>query len=350
MKEKRLVWILVAVLLLGGLSGCGAAAKDEAAYDVYDDGYYFSNGTADSAPAEDVWVEDAYYDDGESDMVTTQGSSVASGTGAIVPDLSEKIIYSASAELETVTFDDTVLAVEQMVARYGAFLESSYVEGVDYYSSYYADQTYRTAQFTIRVPVENYNAMTGGLSSLGHVVGIRHYAENVTAQYTDLESRLTAYETEEATLLSMLEQAETVTDLLEIQTRLSEVRYQIEYYTSTLRNLQNQISYSTVDLTLYEVRELTETVEPQLTYWEEMAQGFHSSMRRVGRVFKNGFMDVVANLPMILLVLAFVAVIFLVPFFIIRHAVRKAKKRQQERLMQYVNPTVMPPVEEHREE
>jgi len=330
MKEKRFVWILIAVLVLGCLSGCGAVAKDTAAFEY---------SAADSAPAEDVYVDDMAWDDAgavpapESEAVmSTMGTGTDAGT--VQPDLSEKIIYSAMAELETVTFDDTVAAVEQMVAQYGGFMESSYVEGIDYYDAYYGGQTYRVAQFTIRVPVENYSAMTGGLSDLGHVVSIHHYAENVTAQYTDLESRLTAYETEEDALLEMLEKAETVTDLLEIQTRLAEVRYEIEYYTSSLRNLQNQISYSTVELSVYEVKELTETVEPQLTYWEEMGEGFKSSMRRVGRVFKNGFMDVVSNLPMILLVLAFLAVIFLVPFLLIRRAVRKARKKEQERMAQ----------------
>ena len=330
MKEKRLVWILIAVLVLGCLSGCGAAVKDNATFEY---------SASDSAPAEDVYVDDMAWDDAGAvpvpepeDAISTMGTGTETGT--VQPDLSEKIIYSATAELETVTFDDTVAAVEQMVAQYGGFLESSYVEGIDYYDAYYGGQTYRTAQFTIRVPVENYSAMTGGLSDLGHVVSIRHFAENVTAQYTDLESRLTAYETEEAALLEMLEKAETVTDLLEIQTRLAEVRYEIEYYTSSLRNLQNEISYSTVDLSVYEVKELSETVEPQLTYWEEMGEGFKSSMRRVGRVFKNGFMDVVSNLPMILLVLAFLAVIFLVPFLLIRRAVRKARKKEQERMAQ----------------
>ena len=336
MKKTWIIWCLIAVIVLGCLSGCGAAAKDEAAYDDYGYTYTTSDSAAPEAPAADWEMDDVIMETEESAL-----ANVAAGGGAAAaqPDLSEKIIYSAYAELETIAFDDTVLAVQEMAAQYGAFLESSYVEGVDYYSSYYADQTYRTAQFTIRVPVENYSAMTGNLSALGHVISIRHYAENVTAQYTDLESRLVAYETEEETLLSMLEQAETVTDLLEIQTRLSEVRYEIEYYTSSLRNLQNEISYSTVELSVYEVRELSETVEPQLSYWEQMGEGFRSSMRRVGRVFKNGFMDVVTNLPMILLVLAFLAVIILVPFFVIRRAIRKARKKEQERvaqMMQYV--------------
>ena len=334
MKKTCLIWCLIAVLVLGCLSGCGAAAKDEAAYEEY---YYTtSDSAAPEAPAMD-WAADDVEMEADDSAIT----SVTAGAGAVSAqqDLSEKIIYSAYAELETIAFDDTVLAVQEMAAQYGAFMESSYVEGVDYYSAYYDDQTYRTASFTIRVPVENYSAMTGGLSALGHVISVHHYAENVTAQYTDLESRLVAYETEEDTLLSMLEQAETVTDLLEIQTRLSEVRYEIEYYTSMLRNLQNDISYSTVELYVYEVRELSETVEPQLTYWEQMGEGFRSSVRRVGRVFKNGFMDVVTNLPMILLVLAFLAVLFLVPFLLIRRAIRKARKKEQERMaqmMQYV--------------
>ncbi len=348
MKQRSLVWLLLTVLALGCLSGCGAASYDSAA--------------ADTAPrpaeemAEDVEYNatgDAGWDELASSTLevdTSYSVGTVETAPAITPNLSEKIIYSASADMETTDFDAAIQAVEDMVAQYGGFLESSYVDGVSYSDDYYGRETYRTANFTIRVPVENFAAMTGGLGEIGHVIGIHHYAENVTAQYTDLESRLNAYRAEEAVLLEMLEQAETVAELLEIQTRLSEVRYEIEYYTSTLRNLQNQISYSTVQLYIYEVRELSDVQEVQLTYWEEIQQDFARSMRRVGRFFKNGFLSVAGNLPMILLVLVFVGGGVLILWLVIRKVRRSMKRKSDEQLKQLFGEVPVPEEPEQSEE
>ena len=55
----------------------------------------------------------------------------------------------------------------------------------------------------------------------------------------------------------MLEKAETVADMITIESRLSEVRYNIESVTSQLNNWQHQVDYSTINLSIYEVKELS---------------------------------------------------------------------------------------------
>jgi hypothetical protein len=183
-------------------------------------------------------------------------------------------------------FDDTIEQVYEMMDTYGAFIESSNISGANYESSYYGYQTYRTAQFTIRVPKENYTEMTNGLSALGNVTDSRSNAQNITTQYTDTEARLVTYETEEERLLAMLEKAETVEDMIAIETRLSEVRYQIESLTSTLKNWHNQIEYSTVTLYIQEVDELR-ICSAQRTYLQEIGDGLESTLNGIGDFF-NG--------------------------------------------------------------
>ena len=83
------------------------------------------------------------------------------------------------------------------------------------------------------------------------------YTENVTSQYYDTQARLTAYQTQEARLLEMMEKAETVEDIITIEEKLTDLRYRIESLQSTLKNWDRQVSYSTISLDVEEVQEYT---------------------------------------------------------------------------------------------
>ena len=71
--------------------------------------------------------------------------------------------------------------------------------------------------------------------------------------------RLETYAIEEERLLSMLEKATTVEEMIQLESRLSDIRYQIESLESRLRNWQNQVDYSTITIYLREVEELSDT-------------------------------------------------------------------------------------------
>ncbi|MDR1300011.1 MAG: DUF4349 domain-containing protein [Oscillospiraceae bacterium] len=289
--------ILISLVLL--CSSCGAGGGTEA-----------------SAPSSSGEMNYAYADESGSmesavEPHIASDSSFASGaaddTGAA---LAQKIIYSATAEIETTTFDDTVDDVYAMLVNIGGFVEDSYITGVDYSASYYNYQTYRSAEFTIRVPGRFFDSLPTELSGLGHVLSLRTGATNVTAQYLDTESRLNTYRAEEGRLLAMLEKAENVEDMIAIESRISNVRYEIEALTSALRNWQNEVDYSTVDLYIREVAELSEEVPVVTTYWSEVGSGFTATLKGIGLFFKSVFKYLVIALP-VLVVLAVIGVIAL---------------------------------------
>ena len=128
---------------------------------------------------------------------------ITEGTPAAA-DLAEKIIYSAYAEVETTEFDESVDTVYALMDRFGAFMETSSVTGNNLTDSYYGYGSSRTADFTLRVPKDRYSAMTSALSEVGNVTYLTSNADNITAQYTDTASRLSAYEVEEARLLDLM--------------------------------------------------------------------------------------------------------------------------------------------------
>mgnify|MGYP002226154573 CR=1 FL=1 len=83
----------------------------------------------------------------------------------------------------------------------------------------------------------------------------------MTLTYVDLQSHRDALQTEQERLLQLLEQAESIEDIITIEQRLSDVRYQLESMESQLRSYDNQVDYSTVYLYIDEVEVYTPVEE-----------------------------------------------------------------------------------------
>jgi flagellar basal body-associated protein FliL len=338
-KMKKILSVILAVLLIAALfTSCASgstASTAPAADDKYKDGGVVPSAAAASSAPSAAYDQSslagvpAEAESGVASNGSTGSGNVLNGVGATAPS-NQKMIYTATAEIETTKFDGTISGVYALMNTYGAFLENSYISGKNYADTYYGNPTYRTANFTIRVPADKFSAMTSSLSSLGNVLSSNTQSQNITTQYIDTESRLKACRAEETSLLAMLEKAETVEVILAVQSRLTDVRYEIESLTSTLKNWQNQVDYSTVVLNIKEVAELTEQQPPvQRTYWEKMRDGLQSTLNGIGVFFKGLFMGLVVALP-VLVILAVIAVAVIV---IIR-ANNKKKKARQEYLNQ----------------
>jgi len=285
-------------------------------------------------------AEAVMYDEidyiGGADSGYNHNTGGSAGGGTIVPvtapmneGLAEKIIYSVYANIETMQFDETIAKVHGMLAMYNAFIENSSVSGINYESQFYGWNEFRYAYFSLRVPVQNLNAMTDNLKNLGNVTHTSNDAMNITTQFYDTQSRLNSLNIQEERLLDMLSKAEDVPDLIMIEERLSDVRYQIEMLTTTLTGWQRQVDYSTLTLQIREVEEFTEQPVLNPSYWTQIADGFMSSIQAIGRFFMNLFKWLIVNAP-ILIILAIVAVAALL---VIRWKLRSIKKRKEENVV-----------------
>ena len=80
----------------------------------------------------------------------------------------------------------------------------------------------------------------------------------MTLQYVDLDARLSSLQNQLDRLEELAAEASDIETLLTIETQIGEVQYELESYTAQMRTLENQISYSTVDLTIDEVASVSE--------------------------------------------------------------------------------------------
>ena len=306
---KKALSLLLAALLVFALCACGSAD------------------TPSSAPAASydmAYTENAYPAEAEEygGFAVTGGTQLESGSGAAPEGSPEKLIYSASATVETTEFDGTIEKLSALVEQYGGFVESSSVNGSNYYTQSRGYSSTRCASYVIRVPSDKFSALMGSLSTLGNVPYSHTYTENITAQYYDTDARLTAYQTQEARLLEMMEAAKTVEDLIAIEEKLTELRYQIESLQSTLKNWDRQVAYSTLDLEVQEVIEYTP--ESRMSYGQELALALTNGLKRTGEFFKDLLLAIVGALPALVILAVVLAI--LIPVWKKRRKARKARK------------------------
>ena len=157
-----------------------------------------------------------------------------------------KLIQRADYEVQTTDYPAAETALEALVERCGGYFEYQETSGGGYYES----AARRWGSFTIRVPKEQYDAFSGSVGEVGHVVSQSGSAEDVGQNYSDIELRLQTQRTKQERLLALLEKAATMEDIISLENALSETEYQIEQYTSDLKRYDSLIDFATIELRL----------------------------------------------------------------------------------------------------
>jgi len=271
MKVRKYLWPVSVLLVLLLLAGCGGASKDAAM-----EAPMMQNSMADYAVEETAPAAGALTEE--------------SSTQSQVPD-SRKWIITVDMSAETEDMDALLDAVQQQIDQLGGYVQNQRVSNGSRYSNY----RYRSASLTVRVPADQVDAFTEKVGGLSNVVRSSKSLEDITLSYVATESRMNALKTEEARLLELMAKAENMSDLLEIEARLTDVRYELERVTSQLRTYDNQVNYATIYLTIEEVTEYTPVEEE--TLWQRISGGFLRSLKGVGSGLLNFGVWILVNIP-----------------------------------------------------
>ena len=229
-----------------------------------------------------------------------------------------KIIYTSSLKIETREYDKSITALVNLIDEYGGFIQDSRVENQTQTSGNYS---LRRATYTVRIPSDKRLDFLAASGDVGTIVLNETKGEDVTDQFFDSQARLEAYETQEERLLELLSEATDLSEILDIEDRLTSVRYEIESLSGTLSKLSSLISLSTVNIEILEVRELSEPA-PE-TFGEEIAKTFKSSINALVTTLRYATLAIVAIMPFLSVLAVFVVILIL---FIRRTNKRKKKK------------------------
>lgn len=291
MKNKRLISLaMTLILLLSLLAGCSAADyKGENAGDAHvpptGSGIY-ENG----AEKESVLVE--------------QG---------------RKLIRTVTIQAETDNQDTLLSDLDAQIAALGGYVQNKTVNN--------SQTGWRSATLVLRIPAEKLDTFVNHIEGATNILSVNETAEDITLSYIATESRINALETEESRLLELLAQARNLEELLLLESRLTDVRTELEQYRSQLNVYNNLVDYATINLTITEVKEYTQVEEDEPTVWQRIGNGFVRSLKGVWTIIRELFVFFIVALPYLLLG----AVVTTVAIIIARLVEKGRRKRRTQR-------------------
>ena len=199
----------------------------------------------DSPMAANYSLDTMALENGADDGVSTFSADDAAAAQGQRSTSSAKIIYTANLSLESKDYDAARAALDAALAEAGGYLESS--------SEYSDAGNSRSVSLTYRVPQQNYASFLAAVAEAGNVTYKNQQADDVTAQYMDVETRLENLKNQRTRLQQLQQQADNLSDLLEIESSLTEVQSQIESWQSQMDWYNDQVEECTVYVSLSEV-------------------------------------------------------------------------------------------------
>lgn len=299
----------------------GADGVEAAAQADYN-GMNYAAATAGNGAASDSSNGAAVMSENEAAAVSESGAAADEAgtaeageetTKSTEAENSRKLIRTFDLDAETTDFDNLVAQLQQETQNLGGYVESSYVNGNSYYTEYS-----RYASLTLRIPKDKTDDFLGTVGEMANVTSKSENVEDVTLTYTDLKSHVEALRAEQEQLMKLMEQAETIEDTMSIQSRLTDVRYELESYMSQLKVYDNQVDYDTVNISIQEVKNETPTGE--LSIGQKMMNGLENSLRAIAESAKNLCIWFVASIP-------YFVILFVVIFAVVS-IIKKIRKKK----------------------
>ncbi|MEK5214341.1 DUF4349 domain-containing protein [Psychrobacillus sp. FSL H8-0487] len=194
--------------------------------------------------------------------------------------------------------------MEQRVKDYGGYIVESNV----YLES---DET-SSGKMIVRIPEKHFETFLSEAElEASKVLEKNVTGQDVTEQYVDLSSRVKSKRAVEERLLAFMKDAEKTEDLLKISSDLAKVQEEIEVLAGKIKYLENQTSFSTIELTMFENRVIIPEIENKdLNTWEKTKKQFITSTNALLSIGSGIIVFIVGNLPVLILVTIIAVAVF----------------------------------------
>lgn len=296
-RNKKLMGLAaaVAVVLLAGpaiLSMMSMFNASSSFNSASDSKYTYDPATTDTALAD---META-----ESSEASTDGQ--APEIIEVVTDSDRKLVYRFEYNIETKEYEKSLSDLNLKVKEYGGFVESSSYDNTS--------RRLKVIDMTIRIPKENSEDFQ---ASLGQIGGITYQAvstDDLSKIYADTSNQVEVLQAKEARYIELLDQAESIEDILAIEGQLAEVQAQLKFMNQDLKNIDYDVDYNTFNIHLYEVEKLDIGVNEKESFSARLANAFSQSLENFTNFVQNFILFFARNLIFIA-VLAFIVIVVL---------------------------------------
>ncbi len=278
---KRKILLLMMCFIVFTTSACGASKKSDSSMESKNDNITLAGNASSLGFTGKDNVTSTMEELKETNTIDSVNPTKTSG---------EKLIVTMNLGIETLEFDKFIELLERKTIEGGGYIESSSSENNSYRS-----ERLKYATYTLRIPNNVIDDFVAIIGDSANIINKTTNTENVTLAYYDSESRKKALEIQQERLLKLLEKADKIEDIIELESRLSEVTYQLESQNSILRNYDNLVAYSTIHVSVYEVERETKVEKESTT--QKMISGLSDTLYEIKQGIESFAVFLVSNLP-----------------------------------------------------
>ena len=186
-------------------------------------------------------AEDASYA-----LLTPQITSTSSSPAEIKQPVERKIIRNGDFTIESKNPSEDQRKIASIAESLGGFVVTS-----EFKRAASSDSSGSSVNVIVRVPSAQFDKAINEIIKTGsQVLYKKTSGKDVTEEFVDLEARLRAKHALENQYLEIMKRASKISDVLEVQEKLTDVRTEIEQMEGRRRYLDNQASLSTINITL----------------------------------------------------------------------------------------------------
>lgn len=234
----------------------------------------------------------------------------------------ELLVYTCTISIDTLDYEKSVQDFKQMVSDVNGFLESEqYSDGEDT-TRYYIEESEKNKCYTttVRIPQDKYEEFLGNADNLGDVRSKSSDVENVSQEYTDLNTSLEIYEAKEKRYIKMLADITDDSYAVTIEKELTELQIQIAQLKTRMKEIETDVAYSTINMTIREVSKYSEEPEQTDTFGQRLKNTFRKTWKTF-LVVSEGVLFLAIQLSPYAIVIALIILLFVF--------INKKKKRQR---------------------
>lgn len=301
MKKNKFFFLIILIIISIIYTSCGSSSD-----------YY---GSENAKPKEKVSYDDANYEETTTSEAEYEIDSTGmSGEGGLAPE--EKLIITTDFSIETESFDEAVKKIENMTKEY-----KGYIEQIDAnYGTYYDREVNRRIRYSLRIPKGNSSIMRERVKNeIGQVVNENMSTENVTKRIKDYEREIQVSKAKEDRLLELTQKTDDIEALIKLETELAQTIADREYKEAELQNLEHNVSYDYLYISLQEVRKVS-VIQEEKSFFGDLKIAFSDSI--------YGFIDFLQNLAIFLARNWIVIIILILIIFLLKLLVKKFPKRK----------------------
>lgn len=211
------------------------------------------------------------------------------------------IIRTGTMNLEIETYSEAETKINDLVKNLNGYISGS--------SSSLNAAGKKQGTMTIKVPAEKFDELIARLAEIGTISSQNITSSDVTEEYIDLAARLKTERELEQRLITLLDtKAGSLSDIIEIESKLATVRQKIESVEGRMKFLRSQASFSTLTVSIFEPSLLETSSGGGFFY--EIGQAFKDGLEGFTEVLKTIIIAAIALLPLIVFlgILVFVVI------------------------------------------